>query len=245
MSNRHNCRTLVLLSGNGSNLQVLIDSQRRGGLPIDICAVISNCADAFGLERAAAAGIATECLDHRGYSSRESFDRQLLARIDRYAPELVVLAGFMRVLTGYFVRHYKGRMLNIHPSLLPKYPGLNTHQRVLDAGEQQHGVTVHFVTEQLDGGPAVIQAVIPVLEGDNAELLKQRIQRQEHRIYPLAISWFASGRLRMASETEVLLDGETLPAGGYSMNSMDSGFDTTADIFTLTEEGICNKATNR
>ena len=219
MISQNRCRTLVLLSGSGSNLQTLIEGQQQGKLPIDICAVISNRADAFGLVRATDAGIATEWLDHRAYSSRENFDRQLLATIDRYTPELVILAGFMRVLTRCFVRHYKGRMLNIHPSLLPKYPGLNTHQRVLDDGERRHGVTVHFVTEKLDGGPAVIQAVIPILDGDNAGSLKQRIQRQEHRIYPMAVDWFASGRLSMASDTVVLLDGETLPANGYPMES--------------------------
>jgi phosphoribosylglycinamide formyltransferase-1 len=227
MISQNRCRTLVLLSGSGSNLQVLIEGQQQGKLPIDICAVISNRADAFGLVRATEAGIATEWLDHRAYSSRESFDRQLLATIDRYTPELIILAGFMRVLTAHFVCHYKGRMLNIHPSLLPKYPGLNTHQRVLDDGERRHGVTVHFVTEKLDGGPAIIQAVIPILDVDNADSLKQRIQRQEHRIYPVAVNWFASGRLQMASDTEVLLDGETLSASGYQV---DGSLKDTADI---------------
>ena len=215
MTSRGGCRTVVLLSGSGSNLQALIDGQQRGTLPIDICAVISNRADALGLERADKAEIPNHWLDHRAYPSRDSFDRQLLAKIDDYKPDLVVLAGFMRILTPAFVLHYKGRMLNIHPSLLPKYPGLNTHQRVLDAGEKYHGVTVHFVTEQLDGGPAVIQAVIPVLDGDNADSLHQRVQQQEHRIYPTAVDWFASGRLQMVSDTEVLLDGEVLPESGY------------------------------
>ena len=217
MISRDSCRTVVLISGNGSNLQSLIDGQQKGNLSIDICAVISNRADAFGLVRATEAGIATQCLDHQVHSSREDFDRQLLAIVEVYKPNLLVLAGFMRILTASFVRYYKGRMLNIHPSLLPKYPGLNTHQRVLDAGEKQHGVTVHFVTEQLDGGPAIIQAVIPVIAEDNADSLKQRVQQQEHRIYPMAVDWFASGRLQMVSDTKVLLDGEPLPASGYQI----------------------------
>ena len=139
MISQENCRTVVLLSGNGSNLQALMDHQQQDKLPIDICAVISNRADAFGLVRATNAGIATEYLDHRAHINRENFDRQLLTIIESYKPDLLVLAGFMRVLTAQFVRHYKGRMLNIHPSLLPAYPGLKTHQRVLDAGEKQHG----------------------------------------------------------------------------------------------------------
>ena len=211
------CRTVVLISGNGSNLQSLIDGQQKGNLSIDICAVISNRADAFGLVRAAEAGIATQCLDHQAHPGREDFDRQLLTIVEDYKPDLLVLAGFMRILTPPFVRHYKGRMMNIHPSLLPKYPGLNTHQRVLDAGEKQHGVTVHFVTEQLDGGPAIIQAVIPVIAEDNVDSLRQRVQQQEHRIYPMAVDWFASGRLQMTSDTEVLLDGEPLPPSGYQI----------------------------
>jgi phosphoribosylglycinamide formyltransferase 1 len=231
MISQNSCRTLVLLSGSGSNLQALIEGQQQGKLPIDICAVISNRADAFGLVRATEAGIATECLDHRLYSSRESFDRQLLDTIACYTPELIILAGFMRVLTGAFVRHYKGRMLNIHPSLLPKYPGLNTHQRVLDNGEKQHGVTVHFVTEELDGGPAVIQAVIPVLDGDNADSLKQRIQRQEHLIYPMAVNWFASGRLQMVSDTKVLLDGKILSASGYQIDDSLKGYESTSSSY--------------
>ena len=217
MFRQDSCRTVVLISGNGSNLQSLIDGRQKGNLSIDICAVISNRADAFGLVRATKAGIATQCLDHQVYPSREEFDHQLLSIVEGYKPDLLVLAGFMRVLTSPFVRHYKGCMLNIHPSLLPKYPGLNTHQRVLDAGEKQHGVTVHFVTEQLDGGPAIIQAVIPVTAEDNAASLKQRVQQQEHCIYPMAVDWFANGRLQMASDTQVLLDGEPLPASGYQI----------------------------
>ena len=218
MTNNDKCRIVVLISGSGSNLQALIDDQQQSDLPIDICAVISNRADAYGLVRAQEAGIANDCLDHRAYPVREDFDRRLLEKINSYQPQLVVLAGFMRVLTTHFVRHYKGRMLNIHPSLLPKYPGLNTHQRVLDAGDKQHGVTVHFVTEKLDGGPPVIQAMIPVMDGDDADSLQQRIHQQEHRIYPMAVDWFASGRLEMVSDSKVLLDGEPLPASGYLIN---------------------------
>ena len=199
---------VVLISGSGSNLQALIDASQRD-LPVDIRAVISNRADAYGLERARKAGIATQVLSHKGHPSRESYDTALQRLIDRYQPRLVVLAGFMRILTPDLVRHYEGRMFNIHPSLLPAFRGLHTHQRILDAGEKTHGASVHFVTEELDSGPIIIQARVPVLEGDTAEVLAARVLEQEHRIYPQAVRWFAEGRLGL-NGGRVLLDGRVL-----------------------------------
>lgn len=207
-------RTLVLISGSGSNLQALIDAQARGELPIEIVGVISNRPGVKGLERAARAGIAHFTLDHTDYPDRASFDAALAQQIDSLQPDLVVLAGFMRILTATFTQRYQGRMFNIHPSLLPKYQGLNTHQRVLDAGDTNHGATVHFVTPELDGGPSVIQAVIPVQADKDATHLAARVQTQEHIIYPMAVRWFAEGRLQMR-DNRVLLDGELLPVHGY------------------------------
>lgn len=204
------CRVVVLISGNGSNLQALIDYPGRN---YDICCVISNRPDAFGLERATRAGITTAVLDHKIFDSRESFDQRLMQLIDCYQPDLIVLAGFMRILSSAFVQHYAGRLLNIHPSLLPLYKGTNTHQRVLDAGDKEHGVSVHFVTEELDGGPVVLQASIPVLSSDTKESLAARVAIQEHRIYPEAVSWFARGRLQI-NANGVTLDGRMLPKQG-------------------------------
>ncbi len=211
-------RVVVLISGSGSNLQALIDGVNTGELPIEIAAVISNRPDVLGLTRAQDAGITTRVLDHKGFASREAFDSALQQAIDSYEPDLVVLAGFMRILTPEFTQHYLGRMLNIHPSLLPKFQGLHTHQRALDAGESHHGVTVHFVTAELDGGPAVIQAKVPVLANDDATLLAKRVQHQEHVIYPLAVKWFAQGKLAM-QEGKALLNGELLPASGYQIEA--------------------------
>jgi len=208
------CDVVVLLSGTGSNLQALIDSTRTGDSPVRICVVISNRADAYGLQRAKDAGIATAVLDHKAFDGREAFDAALVELIDGYRPQLVVLAGFMRILSAGFVRHYQGRLLNIHPSLLPKYKGLHTHQRALEAGDAEHGCSVHFVTEELDGGPLVVQAVIPVELDDTPEGLAQRVHSQEHLIYPLAVRWFAEGRLRL-SEHGALLDGQPLAASGH------------------------------
>ncbi|MGH8354431.1 MAG: phosphoribosylglycinamide formyltransferase [Pseudomonas sp.] len=207
------CNVVVLISGSGSNLQALIDSQAADN-PARIHAVISNRADAYGLERAQAAGIDTRVLEHKAFADREAFDAALIEAIDAFEPRLVVLAGFMRILSPGFVRHYAGRLLNIHPSLLPKYKGLHTHQRALEAGETEHGCSVHFVTEELDGGPLAVQAVIPVQSDDTPESLAQRVHLQEHRIYPLAVRWFADGRLRLGSQGAEL-DGQTLPATGF------------------------------
>ncbi len=209
------CNVVVLISGSGSNLQALIDSLADAPSSAVIRAVLSNRADAYGLERARKVGIETCFLDHKAYADRESFDAALIQAIDGFNPDLVLLAGFMRILSPGFVRHYHGRLLNIHPSLLPKYKGLHTHQRALEAGDAEHGCSVHFVTEELDGGPLVVQAAIPVQSDDTPETLAQRVHLQEHVIYPLAMHWFAEGRLRLG-EHGAMLDGETLPASGYS-----------------------------
>lgn len=209
------CNVVVLISGSGSNLQALIDSLAVAPSSAVIRAVVSNRADAYGLERARKAGIETRFLDHKAYADRESFDAALIHAIDGFSPDLVLLAGFMRILSPGFVRHYHGRLLNIHPSLLPKYKGLHTHQRALEAGDAEHGCSVHFVTEELDGGPLVVQAPIPVQSDDTPETLAQRVHVQEHLIYPLAMRWFAEGRLCLG-EHSALLDGEPLPASGYS-----------------------------
>lgn len=216
MSNR--ARVVVLISGSGSNLQALIDGVQSGELPIDLVAVISNRPDVFGLERAAKANIPAELLDHKAFADRESFDRALMEKIDSHKPDLVVLAGFMRILTPEFTQHYLGRMLNIHPSLLPKFQGLHTHQRAIDADETHHGVTVHFVTAELDGGPAVVQASVPIFSTDDASSLAKRVQRQEHVIYPLAVKWFAEGDLHMI-DGKSMLKGEPLPASGFLISS--------------------------
>lgn len=207
-------RIAVLISGSGTNLQALIDAQQRGELGGSIVAVVSNRPQAKGLERAERAGIPARLLDHTEFADRESFDQALMELIDQYQPDLIVLAGFMRILTAEFVAHYQGRMMNIHPSLLPKYPGLHTHRRALEAGDSHHGATVHFVTDQLDGGPAIIQARIPIRPDDDEASLMQRVQEQEHHIYPLAVSWFAKGRLHLKNN-RCILDGELLPAQGH------------------------------
>lgn len=212
------CDVVVLISGSGSNLQALIDSTTSAGHPARIRAVISNRADAYGLERARQAGIETRVLDHREFDEREAFDQALAALIDSFTPHLVVLAGFMRILSPGFVRHYTGRLLNIHPSLLPRHKGLHTHQRALEAGDAEHGCSVHFVTEELDGGPLVVQAVIPVESGDSPDTLAQRVHTEEHRIYPLAVRWFAEGRLRLG-ENGALLDGQALPPTGQQLRN--------------------------
>jgi phosphoribosylglycinamide formyltransferase-1 len=202
-------RVVALISGSGSNLQALVD-KAANGRTFEIVAVISNRADAFGLERARRAGIPAEVLDHRDYAWREPYEAQLRTLIDRYAPGLVILAGFMRILTPAFVEHYAGRMLNIHPSLLPKFRGLQTHQRALDAEEREHGASVHFVTPELDGGPVVIQARLAIHPGEDAATLAQRVLTQEHIIYPQAVGWFAQGRLRLGEDGRPWLDGEPL-----------------------------------
>lgn len=187
---------VILISGRGSNLQSIIDETRRG-LPVEIRAVISNKPGAAGLERARAAGIPTETIDHREFADRNAFDHALMQAIDRYAPRLVVLAGFMRILGRQFIAHYAGRLLNIHPSLLPAFPGLNTHARAIEAGVKEHGASVHFVTDTVDAGPVIVQARVPVLAGDTPDLLAARVLEQEHRIFPLAIRWVVEDRVKL------------------------------------------------
>lgn len=201
-------RVVVLISGSGSNLQALIERQASG--PYRIIGVISNDADAFGLTRASRAGIQTRVLSHRAFPDRETYDQALIEVIDRFEPGLVLLAGFMRILTPAFVAHYHGRMMNIHPSLLPKFRGLHTHKRALEAEESEHGASVHFVTEELDGGPLIIQARVPVLDRDDEHALAKRVLAKEHRIYPLAVSWFAERRLRLGEDGRPWLDHEPL-----------------------------------
>jgi len=206
-------RLAILISGRGSNMQAFIEAVERRALDADIALVVSNNPDAAGLELAAQAGIDTAVVDHRDDDSREAFDAAVVERIARAGAELVILAGFMRILTSVFITAFSGRLLNIHPSLLPKYPGLNTHQRALDAGDTEAGVTVHFVTEELDGGPPIIQARVPIEAGDTADSLAQRVIVEEHKIYPLAARWFIQGRLRLTDQG-ALLDGEKIPATG-------------------------------
>lgn len=199
----------VLISGNGSNLQAIIDAAESQQLAVQIQVVISNRKDAFGLQRAAHAGIPTVVVDHKAFPSRHAFDQALLEKIEYYAADLIVLAGFMRILTPAFVQHFRGRLVNIHPSLLPQFTGLNTHQRALDAGVEEHGASVHFVTEALDGGPVIAQITVPVLPHDNRESLAQRVLEKEHLLYPAVIDWFADRRVSLQPEG-VLLDRQLL-----------------------------------
>ena len=186
----------ILISGSGTNLQAFVDAVADGSLDLEIACVLSNRADAFGLERASHAGVETRCVDHRDYADRTAFDRAMAKTLEPFAPGLLVLAGFMRILSPWFVDHFRGRILNIHPALLPAYPGLDTHRRALAAGETLHGSTVHFVTEELDGGPRILQGRLPVRADDSPESLQRRVQAIEHRIYPQAAGWFADGRLK-------------------------------------------------
>ena len=197
---------VALISGRGSNLKAIIDAHDP---LVEIRAVISNRSQAQGLRYAEQAGIPTEILEHQSFQARLEFDLALQTCIDHYHPKLVILAGFMRILSPEFVAHYQGRLLNIHPSLLPAFKGLNTHQRVLDSGAKEHGASVHFVTAELDSGPVIIQARVPVLSDDDEATLAARVLHEEHRIYPQAIHWFAEGRLQLQGRT-VLLDGQAV-----------------------------------
>lgn len=210
MNDKHKrIRLVVLISGRGSNLQAIIDEALRGDLPVDLRAVISNRPDAFGLERAWREGIPAIILNQPAFADRPAFETALRERIDLEQPDLVVLAGFMLILSAGFVEHYRGRLLNIHPSLLPRYKGLHTHERVLAAGDQRHGASVHFVTPELDSGPVIVQAEVPVMSDDDVETLAARVLQWEHRIYPLAIRWFAEGRMTLVND-QILFDGRPL-----------------------------------
>lgn len=188
---------VILISGRGSNMRALIEAASVPGFPARVVAVLANRPDAAGLAEAARHGIPTVVVDHRQHAGRESFDAAMAAAIDAFAPDLVVLGGFMRILSDGFVQRYANRLLNIHPSLLPAFPGLHTHRQALDAGVRIHGCSVHFVTPQLDHGPIVAQAAVPVLDGDDVASLAARVLTQEHRLYPQAVRWFAEGRLHL------------------------------------------------
>ncbi len=206
---------VVLVSGNGSNLQAIIDACETNIDNGKVTAVFSNKATAYALERAKKAGAAGVALDPKSFDTRDAFDHELMRQIDQFNPDLIVLAGYMRILSNEFVRHYMGRMINIHPSLLPKYPGLNTYQRAIHAGDEEHGTSVHFVTEQLDGGPVILQAKVPIFDEDTVETLTAKVQSQEHKIYPLVVKWFIEERLEM-KEGKAFLDGEALGMHGYA-----------------------------
>ncbi|WP_038879183.1 MULTISPECIES: phosphoribosylglycinamide formyltransferase [Vibrio] len=206
---------VVLISGNGSNLQAILEACEDSMPNAQVAAVFSNKADAYGLERAKQFDVNGHFVDPKAFESREDFDAELMKQIDEYQPDVIVLAGYMRILSGAFVSHYLGKMINIHPSLLPKYPGLHTHQRAIDAGDKEHGTSVHFVTEELDGGPVVLQAKVPVFEDDDTDALAARVQTQEHNIYPMVTKWLVEGRLSM-TEGKAYLDGFELGAHGYA-----------------------------
>jgi phosphoribosylglycinamide formyltransferase-1 len=189
------CKTAILISGSGTNLQAFIDAIDGRDLDLEICVVFSNNPDAFGLLRAEQAGIPTSCIQHSDFPDRESFDQAVITELDRFEPDLLILAGFMRILSKTFVAHFAGRILNIHPALLPLYPGLNTHQRVLDAGDEWHGSTVHFVTDELDAGPIILQGRLTIRQDETADELATRVQAIEHQIYPQAAGWVGSGKV--------------------------------------------------
>ena len=213
-------RLVVLVSGSGSNLQSIIDGCANSEINATVCAVISNNPDAGGLERAAKAGIPNLAIDHRAFDSRESFDQALSELIDSFSPDLVILAGFMRILTAGFVDHFLGRMMNIHPSLLPAYPGLNTHRRAIEAGDKKAGATVHFVTPELDGGPSIIQAQVELAAGDNEDSLAAKVLSFEHKIYPEAVKWFCLDRLLMENN-RVMLDNNPVSESGIIYNLIE------------------------
>ena len=207
---------VILISGRGSNMQAILEAR----LPVHVAAVISNSPNAQGLDIARQHGVATHVVNHREHDSREAFDTALAAKIDEFAPDLVVLAGFMRILTPNFVHYYNGRLINIHPSLLPAFSGLNTHARALAEGVKIHGCTVHFVTPHLDKGPIVAQAAVPVLPGDSEDTLAQRVLAQEHVIYAQAIRWFAEDRLSITAEGNVVLRDQT-PAEAVLLSPLE------------------------
>jgi len=198
---------VVLISGSGSNLQSLIDNAEN--IDLEISCVISNNPNAYGLERAKNAGIETKILEHTQFTSRENYDRSLKKIIDEYKPGIIILAGFMRILTADFVNSYLGKIINIHPSLLPKHQGLNTHERAIQAGDKIHGASVHFVTAELDGGPIIAQKAIEIYDNENSESLAKRVLREEHKIYPMVVKWFTEGRVYYKNN-KVVLDNKIL-----------------------------------
>ena len=201
-------RAVILISGNGSNLQSLIDNAKK--IDLEICSVISNKEDAFGLKRAERANISTNFVDPNRFESREDFDKQLIAIIDELDIGLIILAGYMRILSSDFINHFAGKILNIHPSLLPKFPGLNSHRKAIDAKEKYHGATVHFVTEELDGGPIINQEIVEIDPIDTEYSLAQKVLEKEHILYPRVIHWYTQNRLKLINNNCVELDGKTL-----------------------------------
>ena len=201
-------RAVILISGNGSNLQSLIDNAKK--IDLEICSVISNKEDAFGLKRAERANISTNFVDPNRFESREDFDKQLIAIIDELDIGLIILAGYMRILSSDFINHFAGKILNIHPSLLPKFPGLNSHRKAIDAKEKYHGATVHFVTEELDGGPIINQEIVEIDPIDTEHSLAQKVLEKEHILYPRVIHWYTQNRLKLINNNCVELDGKTL-----------------------------------
>lgn len=206
---------VVLISGNGSNLQAIIDSQKSGYINAQICGVISNKANAYGLIRAKNAGIPTFVFSRKEYESNLAMDLAIAEQIDALGAELIVLAGYMKILTPEFTRRFEGTILNIHPSLLPKYPGLNTYQRAMEAGDAEHGTTIHFVNEEVDAGAIVLQAKVPIYPDDEVEDVMARVVEQEHKYYPLVVEWFCSERL-VAKDGKAYLDGKALSSTGYA-----------------------------
>lgn len=211
-------RLVVLISGSGSNLQAIMDACAKGEIAARICAVVSNKADVMGLERARQAGIEAVTLEHKTFANREAFDVALAECIEGYQPDLIILAGFMRILTDAFVNRFAGKMINIHPSLLPKYPGLDTHQRALDAGDACAGASVHFVTAELDGGPVIAQRSVNISKDDDASSLARKVLAQEHRLYPEVVKWFVDGRLSL-SRGKACLDHTELPTTGKRLET--------------------------
>lgn len=218
----HKPQIAVLISGSGSNLQAILDACQSGQIQADICLVLSNKEQAYGLERAQNAGILTKVLDHRCYDSRENYDTALVAALTEYQPDLIVLAGFMRILTPVFTDAFVGKLVNIHPSLLPKYPGLHTHKRALEAQDSMHGATVHFVTPELDGGPPILQGQIKIGNSDTEESLASRVLTEvEHKIYPVAVQWMLENRLQMR-DGKAWLDGELVGPSGFQYQEMET-----------------------
>ena len=199
---------IVLISGNGSNLQSIIDNAKT--IDLKICCVVSNKTDAFGLKRAAKVGIPCVALDETLFDSKLGFDQEIMKVIDNYQAEVIILAGYMRILSADFISKYSGKILNIHPSLLPKFPGLNTHQRAIDASEKKHGASVHFVTEEVDGGPVIAQQSVNIDCTDNSQTLAKKVLKKEHVLYPQVIGWYTQGRLKLLNNKIVILDRKTI-----------------------------------
>jgi len=199
---------VVLISGNGSNLQSIIDNAKS--IDLTICCVVSNKMDAFGLKRAAKVGIPCVALDETLFDSKLGFDQEIMKVIDNYQAEVIILAGYMRILSADFISKYSGKILNIHPSLLPKFPGLNTHQRAIDASEKKHGASVHFVTEEVDGGPVIAQQSVNIDSTDNPQTLAKKVLEKEHILYPQVIRWYTQGRLKLLNNKTVILDRQSI-----------------------------------